>query len=51
MTTFLEEIHPGGILLEELTRPMGLTIQRLCFQGMCVPAVRRLTAQGLRQND
>ena len=29
MTTFLEEIHPGEILLEEFMRPMGLTIQRL----------------------
>ena len=29
MTTFLEEIHPGEILLEEFMRPMGLTNQRL----------------------
>jgi addiction module HigA family antidote len=29
MTKFLDEIHPGEILLEEFMRPMGITAQRL----------------------
>jgi addiction module HigA family antidote len=29
MTTLLDEIHPGGILLEEFMKPMGITGRQL----------------------
>ena len=29
MTTLLDEIHPGEILLEEFTKPMGITGRQL----------------------
>jgi plasmid maintenance system antidote protein VapI len=29
MTTLLDEIHPGEILLEEFMRPMGITGRQL----------------------
>lgn len=39
MTTYLDPIHPGEILLEDFLQPMGISINRLA-RGIDVPPGR-----------